>query len=70
MSPAVADKIFDPFFTTKPPGHGTGLGMSISFGVIQKHGGRISVESRLYRPGPASSRLIADDIGAALSGLT
>lgn len=38
-------KIFDPFFTTKNVGEGTGLGLSISYGIIEKHGGRIEVES-------------------------
>jgi two-component system NtrC family sensor kinase len=39
------DKIFDPFFTTKKVGEGTGLGLTISFSIIQKLGGRIKVES-------------------------
>jgi two-component system sensor histidine kinase HydH len=41
------DKIFDPFFTTRPDGEGTGLGLSISFMVVQNHGGRIEVESKV-----------------------
>jgi signal transduction histidine kinase len=41
------NRIFDPFFTTKPVGEGTGLGLSISFGIVERHGGDISVDSRL-----------------------
>ncbi|HEY9074669.1 MAG TPA: ATP-binding protein, partial [Desulfobaccales bacterium] len=40
------DRIFDPFFTTKEVGAGTGLGLSIVYGIIEKHHGRISVESK------------------------
>ena len=42
---AIKKKIFDPFFTTKATGKGTGLGLSISYSIIEKMGGRITVES-------------------------
>ena len=43
----ILSKIFDPFFTTKAPGKGTGMGLSISHSIIEKHLGSISVESKL-----------------------
>ena len=45
----ILDKLFEPFFTSKPKGQGTGLGMSISFGIIQNHGGTLSVDSVLHK---------------------
>jgi len=45
ISPELRQRIFDPFFTTKPVGSGTGLGLSISYGIINKHHGRIDLES-------------------------
>ena len=45
ISPELRQRIFDPFFTTKPVGSGTGLGLSISYGIINKHHGRIDLDS-------------------------
>lgn len=49
IAPENLKKIFDPFFTTKPVGVGTGLGLSISYGIVEKHRGRIEVDSVVGR---------------------
>jgi PAS domain S-box-containing protein len=67
IPPQVLPKIFDPFFSTKEVGTGTGLGLSVSHGIIQEHGGRIWAESE---PGSGATFVIelpviswADELG-------
>jgi two-component system NtrC family sensor kinase len=61
MSKEALEKIFDPFFTTKKVGEGTGLGLTISYSIIEKLGGHIHVTSK---EGQGTTFHIALPIGA------
>ena len=60
IPPEILGRVFDPFFTTKPEGEGTGLGLALVRGIVEGHGGTITVESR---PGDDTRFLIELPLG-------
>jgi hypothetical protein len=59
------ERIFDPFFTTKETGHGVGLGLAISYGIIREHKGMLSVESEV---GKGTTFIVRLPITTSLNG--
>ena len=65
MPAEVRKRIFEPFFTTKPQGVGTGVGLSVSLGIVTAHGGRIDVDSR---PGHGTRFAVVLPLAEAVPG--
>jgi len=68
IAPENLPRLFDPFFTTKEVGAGTGLGLSTSYSIVQRHGGTIQVESQLGEGSSFEVWLPCDGVGVAAGG--
>jgi signal transduction histidine kinase len=64
MAPQVMARVFEPFFTTKEVGEGTGLGLSVAYGIVQEHGGFFTVDSAPGRGSRFCVHLPASDAPA------
>jgi signal transduction histidine kinase len=69
IAPDVLPQIFEPFLTTKESGHGVGLGLAISRGIVERHSGRIEVQSELGRGTTFTITLPSQAAGASLAGV-